>query len=158
MSSINGYTNTDLIEFVNKLGVATKEERGNRIFLKSDNANELTRALEKELLKNKVNIIYNADVKELVVADKKVVALKLENGKVLNADKVILATGGKSYPLTGSNGSGYVLAENVGHSIITPKPALVAIRLNEGNICEELEGLTLKNVKLKVLRVEYYQY
>lgn len=151
MSSINNFSNIDLMEFVNSLGVATKEERGNRIFLKSDNANELTRALEKELLKNKVNIIYNAGVKEILVEDKKVVGLKLENGKVLNADKVILATGGKSYPLTGSDGSGYLLAENVGHNIITPKPALVAIRLNEGNICEELEGLTLKNVKLKVL-------
>lgn len=151
MSSINTFNNIDLIQYIKGIGVATKEERGNRIFLSSDNANELTQALEKELLKKKVRIIQNEEVEEIIAENGIVKGVKLESNKILNADKVVLATGGKSYPLTGSNGSGYVLAEKLGHSIVTPKPALVAIRLMEENICKELEGLNLKNVKLKVL-------
>lgn len=150
MSSINAFNNSDLIKFVNNLGVKTKQERGNRIFLYSDDAKELTYKLEIELKKNNIEVIRNTVVKSINVEEGKILGVTLEDGKILDSDRVIIATGGKSYPLTGSTGDGYSLAKKVGHSVIEPKAALVPFKLYEKDICKRLEGLTLKNVSLRV--------
>lgn len=156
MSSIANFSNTDLVEYVNNLGVKTKEERGNRIFLDSDDAREITEALIKELKRLKVKIVYNSVIKEILTEENveneenAVKGVMLETGENIQADKVVIATGGKSYPGTGSTGDGYTLAKNVGHSITEIRPALVPFRLKEQNICKELKGVSLRNVALKV--------
>lgn len=151
MSAINIFNNQDLINFLETMNIKTKEERGNRVFLESDNAKDLTEALKRELKKRNIKIIYNAIIKEIIVnKDNKVEGIRLENGEKIAAHKVILTTGGKSYPSTGSTGDGYNLAEKLGHTIISPKPALVAFKLYEENICKSIEGLALKNVNMKV--------
>lgn len=151
LSSIAAFDNTSLINYVNSLGVKTKEERGNRVFLASDDAHELTNALTKELKKLGVKIKYDSTVKELIVDNDSVKGVVLTSGEKIYADKVLIATGGKSYTSTGSTGDGYILAQNVGHTVIPPKPALVPVILKEKNICTKLRGVTLKNVELKVV-------
>jgi len=150
MSSIANFSNIDLVDYVNNLGVKTKEERGNRIFLDSDEAKEITEALVKELKRLKVKILYNSVVKKILVEDNTVKGIVLENSENILADKIVVATGGKSYPGTGSTGDGYALAKEVGHSITEIRPALVPFRLEEQNICKELKGVSLRNVALKV--------
>lgn len=149
-SCFNSFSNKDTVNFFNNLGVKTKLERGNRIFLESDNADEAATALKNELKKNKVKIVYNSPVKRIITSDSKVKAVLLENNKELSCDKCIVATGGKSYPKTGSSGDGYTLARDVGHSIIDIKPGLVPLKSSD-SICKELQGLTLKNVEIKVI-------
>ncbi|MBR5227640.1 MAG: aminoacetone oxidase family FAD-binding enzyme [Clostridia bacterium] len=150
MSSINSFDNTNLIEFVNDLGVKTKIERGNRVFLASDEAKELTKAFEKLLKKMNVTIRYNSIVEGLELQNGKVIGLKLLDGSKIFAEKIVIATGGKSYPGTGSTGDGYELAKKVGHSVVEPKAALVPFIVEEKELCKNLEGLTLKNVNLTV--------
>jgi len=157
MSSIFNLDNTTLINYVNSLGVKTKEERGNRVFLASDDAHELTNALIHKLREVGVKIKYNSIVKELLVENSTIKGVILENGEKIYADKVLIATGGKSYSSTGSTGDGYLLAEKVGHSIITPKPALVPFILKEKNVCRDLRGVTLKNIELKIIVGEKQQ-
>lgn len=151
MSSIYNLDNASLIYYVNSLGVKTKEERGNRVFLASDDAHELTDALVAQLKSLQIKIKYNTVVKELIVENNKVKGVVLENGENIYADRVLIATGGTSYKSTGSTGDGYILAKSVGHSIIEPKPALVPFILNDKDICKLLRGVTLKNVELKVI-------
>lgn len=150
ISSINAFNNLDLISFLERLNVKVKEERGARVFLASDDAKELTNKLEKHIRAIGVNILRGQEVKKILIESGKVVGFLTTAGKIA-CDKVVIATGGKSYPATGSNGSGYDLAKEVGHTIITPKPALVPIILKEKEICKKLEGLTLKNVKIRVV-------
>ena len=150
LSAINSLDNKALIDYINSLGVKTKEERGNRIFLASDKACELTNALLKELKKKSVNIKYNLKVCEVVTEENEVKGVKLDTGETIKADKVIIATGGKSYMATGSTGDGYLIAKKLGHSIIDIKPALVPLILKEKSICKSLMGVTLRNVKMKV--------
>ena len=151
MSSISNLDNEDLIAYVHSLGIKTKEERGNRIFLASDDAHELTLALVQELKKYNVKIMYNASVKHILLKEVAVQGVELENGEKLYADKVLIATGGTSYKSTGSTGDGYNLACEIGHSIVTPKAALVPVLLKEKNMCKSLMGVTLKNVELKIV-------
>ncbi|MDD2375921.1 MAG: NAD(P)/FAD-dependent oxidoreductase [Clostridia bacterium] len=149
-SPFNKFSNKDTVDFFNNLGVKTKLERGNRIFLESDNADEAVLALKKELKRNNVKIEYNTRVKKIVVYEDKVKAVMLENDKEIVCDKCIIATGGKSYAKTGSSGDGYTLAKDLGHRIIDIKPGLVPIKSND-DICRMLQGLTLKNVEIKVI-------
>ena len=151
MSSIVQFNNMDLIKFVNDLGVQTKLERGNRFFLKSDNATELVYALKNEIKKLGIKILYNTSVKQIITNESKAVAVMLDDEQRIDIDSVVVATGGKSYPLTGSTGDGYVLAQNVGHTIIDIKPALVPLLVQEKEEVKCLEGLTLKNVSFKVI-------
>ena len=151
MSSIANFNNEDLVSYVNSLGVKTKEERGNRIFLASDDAHELTEVLTHELRKLQVKIQYNSIVKELIVDNNKIKGVKLQDGETIYADNVLIATGGKSYATTGSTGDGYTVAKSVGHSIIEPKAALVPLILKENDVCKTLRGVTLKNVELKIV-------
>ncbi len=150
MSSISNFNNEDLVEYINSLGVKTKEERGNRVFLASDDAHELTNALQKELNRLGVKIKYNTSVKSIVVNEEGVTGVITNTDEVINSDKVLIATGGTSYSSTGSTGDGYILAKQVGHSIVDVKSALVPLILKEQAICKSLRGVTLKNVDLKI--------
>ena len=149
-SAFQNYTNLDIISLLEKNGVKVKEERGNRIFPVSDRAQDVLDALIKELKKYKnIEIITNAKVKRILVDDSNFVnGVQLENNEKIMAGKVILATGGKSYPLTGSNGEGYEMAKVLGHSIENIRGSLVPITAD--NICQRMQGLSLKNVKITI--------
>lgn len=148
-SSFNAFSNVDVVNYFNKLGVKTKIERGGRVFPVSDDANEIVKVLKDELNKKHVNIIYNVSVDDFILDNNKIKALKLSNNKIIECDKCIIATGGKSYPKTGSSGDGYVYAKKLGHKIVDLKPGLVPLRSND-SICKLLQGLSLKNVTLSL--------
>lgn len=149
-SSFSNFNNEDVVHFFNNLGISTKVERGGRIFPVSDRASDIVDALKNELNRLKVEVIYNSRVMELLTENSSIKAVKLQNGNVLNCDKCIVATGGKSYSSTGSTGDGYKLLKNVGHSIKDIKPGLVPLR-SEDNMCKKLQGLSLKNVGIELL-------
>jgi len=167
-SAFKNYTNEDIIDFMKRQGVKVKEERGNRIFPVSDKSIDVLEAFLKKLKELNIEIKTNAEVSEIVTEEinldcennkqfnKRVVGIKLENGEFLKADKVVLATGGKSYPSTGSTGDGYMMARNLGHSITEIKPSLVPLCANKNSLklCKELQGLSLKNVGIKILDIE----
>ena len=137
-------------------GVKTKEERGNRIFPVSDKSLDVLNAFEKEMEKNNVKVITKANVKKINIENEKVTGVTFEKdglNKTFKADKVILATGGKSYSATGSTGDGYKLAEDLGHNIVRVRPSLVPLQTNGRNlkICKQMQGLSLRNVKMKLI-------
>lgn len=146
-SAFENFDNTDIISMLEKEGVKVKEERGNRIFPVSDKAEDVRTALEKILRKSGVKIKLNARVIEIETDDGKVKSVILENEK-FSADKVILATGGRSYPLTGSTGDGYKIAESLGHTIKAVKGSLVPMIAED--ICKNLQGLSLRNVGIYI--------
>ncbi len=146
-SAFYSFTNMDIISLLESLGVKTKIERGERVFPQSDSAKEVADALKKYALSKNVTLI-NDEVINLITDDTKVTGVKTTKN-IYNADYVVLATGGCSYPLTGSDGSGYKLAKSVGHSIITPKPSLIPIVTNEKWV-KDLMGLSLKNIEISV--------
>ncbi len=149
-SSFNNFTNKDVVSFFESHGVKTKVERGGRIFPVSDSALDIVKALEKELKKQKVNILLNTSIKEVLTCNNIVTGIKLENGKNLECDKCIIATGGKSFPKTGSVGDGYKLAKKLGIDIVDITPGLVPLRSNDKEV-KELQGLSLKNVSFKLI-------
>lgn len=159
-SAFNNYTNQDIIEFLKKNGVAVKEERGNRIFPVSDKSIDVLNAFTKELNKKQVKIKFDAKVTGIEVEKNKVKAVtyidKNNESKKLLVDKVILATGGKTYSATGSTGDGYEIAKKLGHTITKIKPSLVPLTASGEslNICQELQGLSLKNVSMKLINLE----
>ena len=127
-SCYQNYTNKDIIDFLNEQGLQVKEERGNRIFPITDKSVDVLNCFIKKLKQQNVDIKYNTKVEDLIVSKikennkKKIEGVKTNKG-IIKADKVILATGGKSYPLTGSTGDGYNLAEKVGHKITKIMPS-----------------------------------
>jgi len=149
-SVFKNYTNKDIIKFLNTQGVTVKEERGNRIFPKSDRSQDVLNAFIKKLEELHIEIMTNSKVDKILLEEKKVIGVQLESGEKITAKKVILATGGKSYPGTGSTGDGYKLAEEIGHSITKIKPSLIPITIKEVDICKKIQGLSLKNVKIIV--------
>lgn len=144
-SAFYSFTNDDVIKFFNDLGVETKVERGGRIFPVSDAAKDVVEALVKFCRDNGVKFRYNSSVKKILVENKVVKGVILQDGTTLECDKVIVATGGKSYPATGSTGDGYRFAEEAGHKIVSIKPSLVGLLAKE-SYCKELQGLSLRNV------------
>lgn len=146
-SAFYSYTNENLISDLNALGVKTKIERGQRVFPASDNAMEIVEKLKREMDRLKIKTLVNTTVSSLIVRDEKVIGVKTNNGNY-DCDKVVIATGGKSYPLTGSTGDGYTLAKSVGHTIIEPKGSLVPIETYEKN---DMQGLSLKNISIVVM-------
>ncbi len=140
--------NHAMMELMEQLGVPLKVERGNRVFPQSDHASDVTNALQRALEKLEVEIHYNTRVCHLIHDGVRCLGVEAEDGRRFYADAVVLCTGGKSYPLTGSSGDGYTLASEVGHSIQQPLPALVPIETKE-SWPANLTGLSLRNVALK---------
>lgn len=147
-SAFNYFTADDTIDFFEKNGVKTKVERGNRVFPESDKAGDVRKAMERFVLDSGCKII-KGTAEKLLTADGKITGVITKEGRTLNADSVIIATGGKSYPLTGSTGDGYRLAKKVGHTIIEPTPSLVPLNCADKS-CKDMQGLSLKNIEIKV--------
>ena len=160
-SAFQSYTNKDIIKFLNNNGLSVKEERGNRIFPVTDKAQSVLDCFEKELKKSKVNLQYGNKVVQILVEKieengnykTRVTGVKLESKEKIYADKVIIATGGKSYPATGSNGEGYKLAKELGHTIKDIRASIVPLEADK-KICQSLQGLSLKNVKIAIKDIE----
>ena len=154
-SAFQNFTNADIIKLLNNEGLKVKTERGNRIFPVTDKAKDVLDALVSKMKKINVKIITKAKVNKIVLNNEQneVKSIELENGEKILADKIILATGGKSYPLTGSTGDGYKMAENIGHSIIPLKGSIVPLISNQ-IICKQLQGLSLKNINIKLEDIE----
>ncbi|MEA1960152.1 MAG: NAD(P)/FAD-dependent oxidoreductase [Bacillota bacterium] len=144
-SAFHSFSNDDVREFFHARGMETKVERGNRVFPVSDKAEDVVRILRDFVMQNGTNVIYNEAVSQITLHEGKVHAVKSKD-KEYRADAVILATGGMSYPTTGSTGDGYRLAERLGHSIVQPRPGLVPLVADEPWV-KDLQGLSLKNVK-----------
>lgn len=158
-SCYQNFTNKDIIQFLKEQGLEVKEERGNRIFPITDKSLDVLKCFTKKLKELDVKIKYQTEVTEILVDElaKKVTGIKTEQG-IIKADKVILATGGKSYPLTGSTGDGYILANKLGHTITTIKPSLVPFEIYEKDICTSLQGLSLRNVEIQLKEKEKIIY
>jgi predicted Rossmann fold flavoprotein len=149
-SSLHAFDNQDVIRFFEDNGVPTKVERGNRVFPQSDKAEDAVNAMLVRLHELKVEIQTGAAVKEILRDDHHVAGVKLSNGAVLKGDAVILATGGASYPGTGSTGDGYRMAEHLGHSLVPLTPSLVPLETEEEWV-KDLQGLSLRNVRVHLL-------
>ncbi len=151
-SAFQQFTNQDIIHFLKEQGLNVKEERGNRIFPVTDQARDVLACFEKKLKKQKVKILYETQVIELLTKQNKIYGVKTKN-QTIKADKVIVATGGKSYTLTGATGDGYELAKKVGHTIMPIKPSLVPLETYEQDLHQQLQGLSLKNVGIKIVDI-----
>ena len=154
-SCLNNFTNEDILNILKEEGLQTKVERGNRVFPITDKSQDVLQALLNRLKKLKVKMEVGANVKEILTEQDIVSGVKYIQGgkeKILKADKVILATGGKSYSATGSTGDGYELAKKVGHTVTEIKPSLVPISTKgkDLEICRRMQGLSLKNVAIKI--------
>jgi len=157
--ALNNFDNNDIINLLEKEGVKTKVERGGRVFPVSDKSQDVLNALLRILKNLNVKILTNTEVKKIIVKDGKITGIKIKNvgvgfhpdplEKELNADKIILATGGKSYPVCGSTGDGYVLAQELGHSITDIKPSLIPL-VSKSEECGKLQGLSLRNIAIKL--------
>ena len=147
--ALKRFSSADTVNFFESLGVKTKVERGGRIFPVSDDAHEVIDALTKRLALLNVDVKTNSPVTEIVAEHHKVKGV-LVDGKIFSCDAVILATGGMSYPATGSTGDGFKLARRLGHTVTQILPALVPLETEE-TFVRELQGLSLKNVNVKLL-------
>ncbi|MFC2107206.1 NAD(P)/FAD-dependent oxidoreductase [Bacteroidota bacterium] len=146
------FFSADIIDILEKQGLKTKIERGGRVFPEDDLAKSVVRSLLKGLEKSGAEIEYNARVEKLIIQQGEIKGVEANiNGKTerISADKVIICTGGKSYPATGSSGDGYKFASDAGHTIIPVRQALVPLE-TKGDIASKLQGLALKNVKASV--------
>ena len=156
-SAYQQYTNKDIIQFLKEQGLDVKEERGNRIFPVTDKSIDVLKCFTKKIKELDIEIKYNTRVveilTEIVNGEKRVIGVKTDK-EIIKAGKVILATGGKSYPLTGSTGDGYRIAEKLGHNITPIKPSLVPLEVYDKVECKELQGLSLKNVEIKLIDKE----
>jgi len=153
-SSYQQFTNKDILAFLKKQGLEVKEERGNRIFPITDKSMDVLECFKKRLKELNVKIYLNESAKQILIkkteTEERVIGVKTDK-KIIDADKVILATGGKSYPLTGSTGDGYKMAKDLGHTVTEIKPSLVP--LETYNVDKELQGLSLRNVKIQLVDV-----
>ena len=151
-SCYQNYTNQDIIEFLERQGLEVKEERGNRIFPMTDRSQDVLKCFTKKLKELGVEIRYETQVTKIIISQerKEVMGVKTKQEEI-KADKIILATGGKSYPLTGSTGDGYQIAEELGHTITKIRASLVPLETYNKYICKQLQGLSLKNVEIKII-------
>lgn len=147
-SAFSAFTPQDTISLFEELGVPLKTERGNRVFPVSDKSVDIVDALVNKVKKLKVKFI-NDTVCDIITKNDAVKSVKLQSGNELEADSVLIATGGASYSLTGSTGDGYRFATKLGHTVIEPRPSLIPLECHEG-FCSRLSGLSLKNVRLSV--------
>lgn len=149
-SSLAGFGTADTISFFENLGVPLKTERGGRVFPQSDKAGDIVSALENAIKQASGKIVFQR-VSQLISENSECRGVITSDGKKHFAENVIIATGGMSYPKTGSTGDGYTLAQSVGHSIIEPLPSLVPITTVQRDF-ESAVGFTLKNIKLSLLK------
>lgn len=149
-SALYTFTNEDTIKFFKENGVELKIERGDRVFPKSDKSSDIIKAFEKALIENNIEIRLGVAVKDLKVKNRKITSVILDSGEYIECDNVILATGGASYPQTGSNGDGFRFGKKLGHNIVPIKPSLVPIEIDEDWV-KEVQGLSLRNIQLTVL-------
>jgi predicted Rossmann fold flavoprotein len=147
-TAFSHFFSTEIIQLLNRYGVESVLTRGGRYFPAGENSADILNALVKWINELNVEIRCGHRVEKLIVEDNSIQGLRA-NGQIYKTNNIILATGGKSYPATGSNGEGYELARHVGHSIIKPIPSLVPLE-TEGSIAQKLQGLNLKNVKAAV--------
>ncbi len=154
-SAFSRFMPSDTIDFFEDMGVSLKVERGDRVFPESDKASDIVDALNRFSQDSDAKRI-KGTVSELILNDGEVKGVVLDDGNELYADKVIVATGGASYPLTGSTGDGYKLARQAGHTVTDIKPSLVPLVCHEG-FCMDLQGLSLKNVEISVFDTESYK-
>ena len=152
-SAFGNFTNIDIIQMLEQEGVKTKNERGNRVFPVSDKSQDVLNALLKILNKLKVTIKTNAKVNKIIAQDNIAIGVETDSEKIY-ADKIILATGGKSYQSTGSTGDGFEFAKKLGHTVTDLKASLVPLEVYEIDLCRNLQGLSLKNVGIKVKDIE----
>ncbi len=153
-SAFQNFSNTDIINIIESNGIKVKEERGNRIFPVTDNAEDVLKCFIKEMKKYKnIEIRTNAKVQKLLIESDEIKGVKLENGENIFAGKVILATGGKSYPGTGSDGDGYKMAKELGHSVEKIRGSLVPLTADK-ILCQSMQGLSLRNVKITIKDIE----
>nr|WP_308550966.1 NAD(P)/FAD-dependent oxidoreductase [uncultured Peptostreptococcus sp.] len=150
-SSLYSFTNDNLIDLFESFGLKLKTERGNRVFPVSDKSIDVVKTMEKMLDSKNVRVKTSSTVKNIILEDEKVKGVVLSNGTKMMADRVIVTTGGKSYPLTGSTGDGYIMAKKCGHSITDLYPALVGLETREP-ISEELVGLNLRNISINLYK------
>ncbi len=154
-SCFNQFTNKDIIDILEKEGLKVKEERGHRVFPITDSAKDVLKALERQLNKAKVEIQTNTKVEKILVENGIAIGVQClfyDKEKTILADKIILATGGKSYPITGSTGDGYEIAKELGHTVTKLKPSLIPLTASKEylHICKQLQGLSLRNVKIQI--------
>ncbi len=152
-SCYKNYTNKDIINFLHEQGLEVKEERGNRIFPETDKSQDVLKCFTSRLKQLNVEIILNTKVEEILTKNGIATGVKTNKGN-FNADKIILATGGKSYPLTGSTGDGYKIVQKLGHTVTDIKPSLVPLEAFDKEICRKLQGLSLKNVEINVKDID----
>lgn len=148
-SSFYSYTNQDVIDFFERLGVKTKIERGNRVFPESDHSSDVIRALEREMRNVGVKIHLDTEVKKVIAEDNHFQEIILSDGAHIQGDACIIATGGVSYRLTGSTGDGHRFANDLGHKVTELLPALVPMETKETWV-PELQGLSLRNINASV--------
>ncbi len=141
------FFNQELVDFFQKRGLRMKVERQLRVFPDSDRSDNILGVLKKELLSNKVKVIYNSQVEEIVLKDNAIDKLKLKDKTTISCDAAVLATGGVSYASTGSTGDGLKIAEKLGHRLVKLRPGLIALVTKE-KYPKLLEGLTLRNIRL----------
>ena len=152
-SAFQNYTNRDIIDFLKSQGLEVKEERGNRVFPVTDKSIDVVNCFLKRINELGINCKLNTRVEKILIKENKVLGVRTEK-EIIQADKIILATGGKSYPLTGSTGDGYKMASELGHEIVKIKPSLVPLEVYERDECKSLQGLSLKNIKIKFIDIE----
>ncbi len=148
-SALYNFDSFRTMDFFESLGVPLMTERGSRVYPVSEKAGDIVLALENYLKQNNVKVYLNCSIKEIVVEDGKACAVVLEDGQTLFCDAVIVATGGLSYPKTGSTGDGYKFAKATGHKVTNLYPSLVPLITYEKWV-EKLQGLSLKNVSITV--------
>ncbi len=149
-SAFQNYTNQDIIEFLKKQGLNVKEERGNRVFPVTDKSIDVLNCFKKRIDELKIKYKLNTKVEKILIKNNEVLAVRTDR-EIIQTDKIILATGGKSYPLTGSTGDGYKIAKDIGHTIVPIKPSLVPMEVYEKEMCKNLQGLSLRNVGIKII-------
>lgn len=148
-SAFYGYDNMQVISFFNEHGLKTKVERGNRVFPESDHSSDVIACLSRALRQVHVEIELNTEADAVLTEDERAIGVRLKNGKICPADAVIVATGGVSYPSTGSTGDGYRFAEQTGHKLVKATPSLVPFEIQE-EWAKQLQGLSLKNVAIEI--------
>ena len=152
-SAFQNFTNADIIEFLKKQGLEVKEERGNRIFPVTDKSIDVLNCFLKKMDELKIKYKLHTKVEKILIKNHEIVGVQTER-ETIKADRVILATGGKSYPLTGSTGDGYRMASEIGHMIEKIKPSLVPLEVYQKETCKQLQGLSLKNIEIKLIDMD----